>query len=77
MAVKTITIDLDAYDALARRKRQGQSFSDVIKERFAGGGTGRDLLEAVRRLSLDEDALDAAEAQVKARRRDRARAVRL
>lgn len=75
MAVKTITIDLDAYDALARRRRQGQSFSEVIKERFAGGGTGRGLLEAVRRFSLDEDALAAAEAQVKARRR--ARAVRL
>ena len=77
MAVKTITIDLDAYDALASRTRQGQSFSQVIKERFAGGGTGRDLLEVVRRFALGEYALDAADAQVKARRRDRARTVRL
>lgn len=77
MAVKTITIDLDAYEALARRKRPGQSFSDVIKERFAPGRTGRDLLEAVRRFSLDEATLDAAEAEVRARRRDRARAPRL
>jgi len=77
MAVKTITIDLEAYDALARRKRPGQSFSDVIKERFVGGGTGRDLLEVVARFALDEDALAAAETQVRARKRHRARAPRL
>jgi len=77
MAVKTITIDLDAYDALARRKRPGQSFSDVIKERFRTGGTAHDLLEVVRRFALDEDALSAAESLVTRRRRDRARAVRL
>lgn len=77
MAVKTITIDLDAYEALARRKRQGQSFSDVIKEHFATGGTGRDLLEATHRFALGDDALDAAEARVVERQRDRARAVRL
>ena len=77
MAVKTITIDLDAYEALARRKRAGQSFSDVIKERFADGGTGRDLLEAVRRFALDDDALDEAADQIRSRRRERARAARL
>jgi len=77
MAVKTITIDLKAYDALARRKREGQSFSDVIKERFRTGSTGRDLLEAVRRSSMDEDALDAAAEEVARRRRHRARAARL
>ena len=77
MAVKSITIDMDAYEALARRKRAGQSFSDVIKERFAGRGTGHDLLETVRRFSLDDDALDRATEQVGARRREKARAARL
>jgi predicted CopG family antitoxin len=74
MAVKTITIDLEAYEALARRKRAGQSFSDVIKEHFSGGSTGRDLLEAASRCRLSKDTLDAIEAQVRARRRSRARA---
>lgn len=73
MAVKTITIDLEAYGELARRKRAGQSFSQVIKQHFGGGSTGRDVLEAVRRLQLSETALDAMEAQVRARRRSRAR----
>lgn len=73
MAVKTITIDLEAYETLARRKRPGQSFSQVIKQHFAGGSTGQDVLEAVRRLSISADTLDAVEKQIRARRRSRAR----
>lgn len=77
MAVKTITIDMEAYETLARRKRQGQSFSQVIKEHFTRGGTGADLLRAVQRANVSEDTIDEIERQVKARRKHPARPPRL
>jgi predicted CopG family antitoxin len=76
MAVKTITIDMDAYDALSRLKREGQSFSQVIKEHL-GPRRGRDLLRVVRGLSISDETLDAIEAQVELRRKSPARAPEL
>jgi predicted CopG family antitoxin len=77
MAVKTITIDIDAYEALRRRKRPGQSFSDVIKERFRGGATGATLRAALDRIAVDKSTLDAADALIAARRKSPARAIKL
>jgi len=77
MAVKTITIDMEAYEALARRKGPGESFSDVIKKQFKGG-TGADLLRAIQRMPpVSEEFLNAVERQIKARRRDRPRIPKL
>ena len=67
MAVKTITIDLEAYEALRRHKRRGQSFSQVIKQHFNAPKTGRDLEAALERLALSSDALDAIEDIVRRR----------
>jgi len=53
MAVKTITIDLEAYELLRRRKRGRASFSQVIKEHFGAPRKGRDLLAAIEGLALD------------------------
>ena len=76
MAVKTITIDMEAYDALARRKGPGESFSDVIKKQFRGG-TGADLLRATQRTTLSDKTLDAVERQIRSRRKSPARAPKL
>jgi predicted CopG family antitoxin len=70
MLVKTITIDLEAYQLLSRWKKGGQSFSQVIKEHFAGDKTGRDLKLALQDVHLSPEALDAIDAQVKARETD-------
>ena len=77
MAVKTITIDLEAYDALARHKRKGDSFSRVIKEHFGRRRTGRDLAALLPTLRLAKDTLAGVEKQIRERRRDRARAPKL
>lgn len=67
MATKTISIDVDAYEALRRRKRPGESFSDVIKKHFSGGATGREFRNALDRLRLDDSTLDAADELVERR----------
>ena len=75
MAVKTITIDITAYGLLARRKGEGESFSDVIKAHFAPEPTARRFREVARALRIDKRALDAMDTQVKARAHSPARAV--
>jgi predicted CopG family antitoxin len=77
MAVKTITIDMKAYEILSRHKGAGQSFSQVIKERLGRRMTGKDLLAIATRAGLSEKTLDAIDAQVRARRGEKARRVKL
>ena len=64
MAVKTITIDLAAYGLLSRQKRDGMSFSDVIKAHFSGPmtvGAFKARLRSGRVRPLSADLLNAVE----------------
>jgi predicted CopG family antitoxin len=77
MAVKTITIDLEAYDLLARQKRPGQSFSQVIKQRFGATTTAADVLRRAGVARMSPEALDRMDSIVRRRRRDLAKAPKL
>ena len=75
MAVKTITIDIEAYGLLARHKREGESFSHVIKAHFGPQPTAGRFLARVRTICLSAPAIEAMERQVRARKTSAARAV--
>jgi predicted CopG family antitoxin len=81
MAVKTITIDLEAYELLAQHKRQGQSFSQVIKAHFGERPTAGRLLARIRGGQLagpvDQEFLDNVRQLIRDRKLDPARAVKL
>ena len=70
MAVKTITIDREAYELLSACKLPGESFSRVIKrtlrdERY----TASHLLAHLDQILLGEDTVMAIESVVKERER--------
>ena len=67
MAVKTITIDMEAYDLLSMEKRSDESFSKVIKRRLRPARTARSLLAALPGCRISEDTLDHTEAVVRSR----------
>lgn len=71
MAVKTITIDMEAYERLAREKREGESFSQVIKRVLAARGmTARSLLESIKDIRVADETLESIEKVVGLRERD-------
>ena len=77
MTFKMITIDLEAYSLLASRKREGQSFSAVIKESLRGKATAKDLLLVLSSLKVQNDTLVRLDKQVARRRENPAKAPRL
>lgn len=76
MAVKTITIDMEAYTLLSRHKEGGRSFSQVIKHHFGPQPTAGRFASLIRSIQMSEAAVDAMDQQVKNRRKDMARAVK-
>lgn len=79
MSGKTITLDEEAYEILSRHKREGQSFSDAVKEALGPRPrrTARDLLAALQDVKISEETLDRIEQQIQARRQDPPRNIRL
>lgn len=77
MAVKTITIDMEAYGLLSRYKREGQSFSQVIKEHFGPQPTVARFREIIRKVRISDEVLDNIEAQIQARKKNPARVFKL
>ena len=61
MAVKTVTVDLEAYALLVGARRGNESFSTVIKETLAPmSHTAEALLRALDRLGPDESIDESA-----------------
>ena len=68
MAVKTITIDMEAYEILVQAKRGKESFSQVIKNTLSRKRkTAGNLLDNLDGLLLDDATLDAVEALTESR----------
>lgn len=76
MAVKTITIDMEAYGALSRHKKPGQSFSQVIKEHFGPQPTAGRFLKRIKTIKFSPEFLDTVDELIKERQRWPARVVR-
>lgn len=70
MAVKTITIDIEAYEILARARRANESFSTVIKNTLGpASNTASALVGHLDEYSLGEAMLDDIDRVVALRER--------
>ena len=69
MAVKTITIDMEAYEILAREKFAQESFSKVIKRRLRSARTAGDILADLDKICPSEKTLSNIEKIIGARKK--------
>jgi predicted CopG family antitoxin len=67
MSVKTITIDMEAYDLLAAERRSNESFSRIIKRKFHRASTAKVLAERLNEICLSESTLECLDKIVKMR----------
>jgi predicted CopG family antitoxin len=67
MPVKTITIDMEAYDLLAAEKRGSESFSRIIKRKFRRASSAKVLLERLDDVCLSEGTLKSLDKIKRAR----------
>ncbi len=71
MAVKTITIDMEAYERLSLEKRPGESFSQVIKRVLkARRMTAGSFLRTLESVTLSDRTLERIEQIVNSREQD-------
>ncbi len=68
MAVKTITIDMEAYDLLSKEKRDDESFSKVIKRTIKSNKkTAENLLKNLDSFTLSDESIENIEKLVMSR----------
>lgn len=77
MSVKTITLDMEAYELLRRRKRGRQSFSQVVKEHFGAGHTIDEFRGALLEWEVSDELLDHVDEQIDRRQDELAQAPEL
>lgn len=68
MAVKTITIDMAAYEALSKKKRTNESFSQVIKRTLREDRySAQNLFSHLTATAFSDETLNAVDKQVRLR----------
>lgn len=69
--MKTITLDLEAYELLRRHRKGRQSLSQVVKEHFGRKHTIDEFRRVLDEVVLSEETLDAVDEQIELRQKDR------
>jgi predicted CopG family antitoxin len=77
MAHRTITISDEAYNTLASKKRDHESFTDVILRIAADKGRASSLLKLVEGWTPDENLANSIESVMKRTRKARLRRIKL
>lgn len=76
MAVKTITIDIEAYELLSDQKNEGESFSQVIKRRLRSKPKFEEILKTIRKSEISDQVLNDMESTSRRIRKEKLRVSR-